>query len=85
MSSAAATARPAPSVAVTKPPKMPPRMMTGSRKAQDASFSVRQTRDELKFLLDREIVAHRLDIGGDGQAEGADDAGQDAGDEHFDH
>ena len=40
MNSAATTASAAPSVAVTTPPKMPPRMMSGSVKAQNASRKV---------------------------------------------
>ena len=47
-------------------------------------MKVRQTR-EAGILLDREIVTHRLDIGGDGQPGRADDAGHDAGDEHLHH
>ena len=39
MNSAATTASAAPSVAVTKPPKIPPRMITGSISAHDASLS----------------------------------------------
>ena len=37
------TASAAPSVAVTTPPKMPPRMMIGSRKAQSAFLNVAHT------------------------------------------
>ena len=43
MISAARTASPAPSVAVTTPEKMPPRMMTGMVSAQKASFKLFQT------------------------------------------
>ncbi len=39
-SNAATTARPAASVAVTKPPKIPPRMITGSEKAGSAAMKV---------------------------------------------
>lgn len=41
---AATTARPAPSVAVTRPPKMPARMISGSSSAKAASLKVRPTR-----------------------------------------
>ncbi len=41
--SAATTASAAPSVAVTQPPKMPPRMITGSRNAHSASLNVFHT------------------------------------------
>ena len=36
----ATTAKPAPSVAVTTPPKIPPKIITGSKKAKAASFAV---------------------------------------------
>ena len=42
--SAATTASAAPSVAVTTPPKMPPRMIIGSRNAHSASRAVLPTR-----------------------------------------
>ena len=45
ITSAASTASPAPSVAVTMPPKMPPRMMTGSTSAQAASFVAAHRRE----------------------------------------
>ena len=38
---------------------------------------------KLEFLLDREVVTHGLDIGCDRETDGADNAGQDASDEHL--
>ena len=45
---AATTAMPAPSVAVTMPPKMLPRMAIGMMKAHSASLKVRQTSESWK-------------------------------------
>ena len=83
MKSAAITAIAAPSVAVTKPPKMPPRMITGMNSAQNASLSAVPESPELKRLLNRKIVFARVIVGQRHQAEPADDARQDAGDEHL--
>jgi len=49
MKIAASTASAAPSVAVTQPPKMPPRMIAGSTSAQDASLSATHTRAQENF------------------------------------
>ena len=71
MNSAVATASPAPSVAVTKPPKMPPRMITGSRKAQAASLKVAQTRLTWNRSSTGKFLRTRDDIGRERQPDGA--------------
>ena len=48
MTQAATTAKPAPSVAVTKPPKIPPNIIRGRTNAKDASFPVLFKFDKLK-------------------------------------
>ncbi len=45
------TATPAASVAVTKPPKMPPRMTTGSAKVGSAATKVVRRRPQLERRL----------------------------------
>ena len=47
ITSAATTATPAPSVAVTMPPKMAPRMIIGMISAQPVSLNVTHTRRRL--------------------------------------
>src|SRR2546421_6301346 len=47
---AATTASAAPSVAVTTPPKIPPRIMAGRTSAQDASFRAGQTMAGTNFF-----------------------------------
>ncbi len=57
--SAATTASAAPSVAVTTPPKMPPRMMIGSRNAHSASRAVLRDALSTRSLLARQVVFDR--------------------------
>src|SRR5689334_17467741 len=49
MTMAASTASAAPSVAVTTPPKMPPRISAGRISAQEASLNAAHTRGQLNF------------------------------------
>ena len=82
---AATTAMPAPSVAVTMPAKMQPRMTMGRMKAQSASLNVCHTWSRRKRSSIGKVVAHRLPVGGAGKSGAPISAGHDAGDEQFHH
>ncbi len=83
ISSAASTASAAPSVAVTKPPKIPPRMIRGMTSAQIASRAACADVAQIETLLDREIVFAGVIIAQPHQPEAANHARNNAGDENL--